>query len=287
MLTRKEPWALVWVGGAAQLYVILSKQFFESEAIQMNADPYVATILNKYGPDLPLLMYVQSAIVTPLSNAIHAAFRVGISSIKLSGSFAKGTSVKGGTDVDLFVSFLSSVVAPLRDIYQDVFDFAQAIGLAPKKQNVSICIQYGGYSVDLVPGRRQPDSIDYHWIFRRRVGTWMQTNIDKQITYVKSSGRANDIRLCKIWRNLNNIDLPSALLELSVIEALRANRSLSPADRFVSVLRYLSELLPTARLVDVSNGNNVISDELNQTEKKAIAAAAKRSLESEWEKVVW
>lgn len=253
----------------------------------MNNDEYVQSILEKYKPEPSLVLYVQSMIVDPLSRMLISAFRGSLSSVKLSGSFAKGTSVKGGVDVDLFLSFYPDRGYTLRDIYQDTYEFANSSGLSPKKQNVSVAITYSKTAVDLVPGRQQPGSTTDHWLFRRRAGKWTQTNVDKHITLVKMSGQASDIRLLKIWRNLHGLDFPSFYLELTTLEALRSVSDPSLSSRFVKLLTYLSQEFSSARVVDPANTANIVSEDLSVLEKSKVVVAATRALSSNWSEVLW
>ena len=75
--------------------------------------------------------------------------------ISPSGSFAKGTANKSGTDIDLFISLAETATAPLGDIYNSLIKRLKTAGATPKKQNLSINIQVNGFDVDLVPARQQ------------------------------------------------------------------------------------------------------------------------------------
>jgi tRNA nucleotidyltransferase (CCA-adding enzyme) len=72
-------------------------------------------------------------------------------SVSPSGSFAKGTANKSGTDIDLFISLSQNTRETLKEIYNKLFARMTERGYAPKPQNVSINIQVNGYRVDLGP----------------------------------------------------------------------------------------------------------------------------------------
>ena len=74
--------------------------------------------------------------------------------------------------------------------------------------------------MDLVPGKLQQGSTTYHSLWRRKAQTWTQTNIGLHVSTVRNSGRVNEIRLMKIWRQCHGLDFPSFYLELAVIRAL-------------------------------------------------------------------
>jgi hypothetical protein len=206
--------------------------------------------------------------------------------ITIAGSNAKGTGIKGSTDVDLFISFKASTPDSLEQIFNNLYFKMAQLGFNPKRQNVSIGITYNGHSVDLVPGKQQSGYIDYHSIFKSKTRTWTQTNIQAHINKVKQSGRANEIQLTKIWRNLNHLDFPSFLLELTVIEALKSRGSTDLTGNFSAILLYLKHNFANSRIVDPANSNNIISDDLTLNEKLQIALCASLSLNKNWSQVV-
>jgi len=67
----------------------------------------------------------------------------------------KGTANKSGTDIDLFISISEQTPDTLKQIYGKLFNRMTEKGYTPTRQNVSINIRVNGYSVDLVPGKRQ------------------------------------------------------------------------------------------------------------------------------------
>lgn len=252
----------------------------------MTGDKYIQQVLAKYDVTRGGLFSPAAEIVVPLGVELRNAFGFALSSAQLSGSNAKGTAILGSTDVDVFLSF-TALGDPLRDIYQAVHDYAQRSGYAPRRQNVSIGITYRGRSVDLVPGRQQ-STPGYHSLYRRRANTWTQTNVDVHIRQVRDSGRTAAIRALKIWRNLHGVDFPSFYLELLAIEGMNASRTYGLADSVMAGLRYFAANIERARIVDPSNTNNIISDDLTTTEKRSIAATAAQSANrSTWGEILW
>jgi hypothetical protein len=208
--------------------------------------------------------------------------------VKYSGSYAKGTAVRGRTDVDLFISLASDTPHTLRDIYDNLFQYVQRCGYNPRRQDVSIGITYGVMKVDLVPARKHSGHTNDHSLYRRRGDTWTQTNVDTHINLVRNSGRTEEIRALKIWRQLHGVDFPSIYLELSVLDALYRRHTGQPAANTLSALEYLCDRFVAARVVDPANTNNVISDELSYSGKLAVASAARTSLtKTKWEEIIW
>jgi len=91
-----------------------------------------------------------------------------LAAVTPSGSFAKGTANRSGTDIDLFLSLVHTTPNTLKEIYETLFSKMQAKGYNPKRQNVSIGVKVGGFTVDLVPGKRQGAYGEDHSLYRRR-----------------------------------------------------------------------------------------------------------------------
>ena len=92
----------------------------------------------------------------------------------------------------------------------------------------------------------------------------------------------------KIWRDLHGLDFPSIFLELVVIEALKWKSANNLAENVLSALRYIASDLETTHIVDPANTNNLISDDMTQAQKKAVAAHAVVSAgKPYWEGIIW
>lgn len=251
----------------------------------MTADQYLQSILIREAVDTSAASPVRG-VQTQLAPVIRRWAGNHLRGIAPSGSFAKGTANKSGTDIDLFISLAETATAPLGDIYNSLFETLKAAGATPKKQNVSINIRLNGYDVDLVPARQQNILSEDHSLFRRRANTWTKTNVATHIAYVMHGGCVPEIRILKLWRNQKGLDFPSFYLELAVIAALRGKGG-TLSQRVWNALMYIRDNLATARIVDPSNTNNVISDDLTAAEKAAIVAAARTALGArDWSEIV-
>lgn len=208
-------------------------------------------------------------------------------SVNPSGSFAKGTANASGTDIDLFISLSESTTLTLKEIYESLFWRMQERSLSPKRQNVSVNVRANGYDVDLVPGKRQSSSGDDHSLYRRKADTWTKTNVVRHINHVVNAKCAAEIRIIKLWRSQKALDFPSFYLELTVINALTYASGSDLESRVFSILRYLRDSFPSARVVDPANTNNVVSDDLTLTERAKVKAAAERALAAkDWGEIV-
>jgi len=257
-----------------------------TRSLKMNADGYLHLILRREtvpisGPSSPASL-AMSAMLPILQRwaGVHLA------NVMPSGSYAKGTAILTGTDVDLFISLKTSATQSLRDIYENLFKFVEAEGYAPKRQNVSINIKIGQFDVDLVPARRQDTFSSDHSLYRRRVDSWTKTNVQKHIAYVKGANRLAETRVLKLWRNQKKLDFPSFYLEMAVIAALRYEPGRQLSKNVATVLEFLRDSFPTERFVDPSNTANIISDDLTDSERRAVRDAAALSLTQNWQGLV-
>ena len=174
----------------------------------------------------------------------------------------------------------------MREIYDTLFKKMSEKGLQPKKQNVSVNVTVNGYSVDLVPAKRQNSYSEDHSLYRRRADTWTKTNVATHIGHVSRSGRMAEIRILKLWRDQKDLDFPSFYLELTAIAALSgATGGLS--ERVWKAFHYLRDTFPNARVIDPANTNNIISDDLSAAGRDKIKSAAAAALKaSNWSQIM-
>ncbi len=251
----------------------------------MTADEYLKNIIaNKKANNITIDDWRLSSVKTTLTT--WAGLQ--LSSIKQSGSIAKGTALKGIADFDIFISLKADTTNSLKDIYDKLDTTIKSAGWVTRRQNVSIGITHNNLKIDLVPGKIQSGYQNYHSIYSSKKDTWMQTNVDLHITKVKNSNRVNEIILTKIWKHIHGLDFPSIYLELTVLNALNNKPTNNLASNFLTILTYLKDKLVDRSVTDPSNTNNKISDMLYKYEKETIALKAKTSLENKtWGEIIW
>ncbi|HZP22035.1 MAG TPA: hypothetical protein VFB04_01235 [Terriglobales bacterium] len=114
----------------------------------MTADQYLHGILLREavdaGPNSPLLG-VQASLM-PILRQWAGDNLVGVYP---SGSFMKGTAVRSGTDIDLFLSLSEDTRETLKEVYDKLFDYLTSAGYAPRRQNVSL-------NIELAAGAKAP-----------------------------------------------------------------------------------------------------------------------------------
>lgn len=253
----------------------------------MSGKEYLESILSKYaittGDNSPAILAARK--VAPYIQKWAGEYLV---EIKLSGSYAKGTAIKGQTDIDIFVSIRNDCANTLGDIFNSMFDMFNKYDVGVRKQNVSIGITVDSQKIDIVPAKKQGTVGGDHSLYLRKQNTWTKTNIDTHITIVSKSGRTEEIRLLKVWRKLNNLDFPSIYLELIALEALKYRTIGDLENNFLAVLKYIQNNIQSVAITDPSNTSNIISSDSTFAEKAAISNAAKNSTSKEyWKDIVW
>jgi len=251
----------------------------------MTADEYLKSILAREAVDTGPYSPVRSvqAQIQPVIKGWAGNFLVCVSP---SGSFAKDTANHSGTDIDLFISLSQDTTETLKDIYDKLFKWMTEKGYIPKRQNVSINVKVSGYSVDLVPAKRQDAYSDDHSLYRRKADTWTKTNVTEHIDHVKQGGRISESRIVKLWRSQKGLDFPSFYLELTVINALSGQHGTLSGNVW-KTFQYLRDTFPNARVIDPANTNNIISDDLTAAEKAKVKAAAEQAMQAtDWNQIV-
>ena len=253
----------------------------------MVPDVYVRSILSKY--DLPAGEGSPAELAAgELAMPITEWAGRYLQSITYCGSYAKGTRVKGATDIDILISLGPKTPLDADKLYDRFFDFLKRKDFKPRRQNVSIGLQHHGLEIHLIPTRQESGGSNDQRIFETEHQRVTRTNFDTHLRVVKESGFVDEIRLVKIWRNLRNLRLPSFCLDLAVLDALRRSPHQQPAANMETVLRYFKDTLPNAPIRDPANFENRVSDDLLKHEKIAISGAADDSLkQGNWGKVVW
>jgi hypothetical protein len=250
----------------------------------MTADEYLHVLLQKY--------MVNVAGAEAAGNKIYPVLEKWgnryLNSAAFSGSLAKGTGISASTDADIFLSLSSTTPGTLSDMYSTLYNAVTVAGYTARKQDVSIGVTVNGYSIDLVPGRRQSQFGNDHSLYRNKKDTWTQTNVDTHISFVKGSNRVNEIRILKLWSLRHGLLISSFYLELAVIDSLQYARIGNTAANVWHALEHLRDNIETSRHVDPANTNNIVSEDYTRAEKAAIAAMASESLRKRtWEEIVW
>lgn len=247
----------------------------------MTANEYLYYILNLYKErDLSEYSYLIAQLKVHLRNRAWSCWM----EILDSWSRAKWTAIALASDVDYLISLDHNCNENnwwLDAIYKSLYDTLKIYYSNLRKQNVSFRIKLDNLEVDITPARKLAWYRNYHSIYLSKQNTRKQTNIQIHINDISNSGRTNEIKLLKIWRELNNLEFPSIYMEYLVIDILLGKSK--SGDALENNFRYLlSELAKDTwnplndRIIDPANTNNVLSDLIDEQEKNAIKSQAER-----------
>ncbi len=234
---------------------------------------------------------------TELKNYIYNWCQKCDPEIFISGSRAKQTAISTASDYDYFVSLSSGCNVNQKGI--EAISNALHNHLQKKypnnihRQNVSTRINISGLNVDVTAGTKITGYQNYHWLYKSKDDSKKQTNAKKHIDDISKSGRTNEIKLIKIWRELNGLEFPSIYLEYLLIKKILLNKSTdinNLADNVIYIFQELSknEGNPLySRIEDPANTTNILSNLLTQAEKVKIISTAKTALQSNWDQVFY
>lgn len=253
----------------------------------LDDNTYLRQVLNKYKVNETQIQIEVSKLL-PMINSWANGWLVEAS---YSGSIAKGTAISVGTgkgsDADIFISLKPNTPDTLENIYNTLFKAVTEAGFQARKQNVSIGVSTGTLDIDLVPARKQSSFGNDHSLYKSKSGSFVKTNVKQHIDYVQKSGRADVIKLIKIWKLLHNVEMPSMLLEYAVIDCLKGCSHDDLSGNFKKALAFLADGFGSQRYVDVSNTNNVISDEMTALEKLKLSQSARNKAVQDVKILVW
>ncbi|KTD25066.1 SMODS domain-containing nucleotidyltransferase [Legionella maceachernii] len=260
----------------------------------MTSEQYLNLIITKYNPR-NLLNSSQELI------RLKTILKIWANSCYLdiieSGSRAKGTAISIASDVDYVVSLTSNCNESdggLKSIYDSLFKRLSAEYPVVRKQNVSCRINLNNLQVDVTPAKKHNGNTNYHWIYRSESNQYHQTNMQQHINDILTSGRIQEIKIVKIWRELNKLDIPSIYLEYLIIKNILLNKPKDPNKLGSNAFHIFTELAKDtnnplfSRVVDPANSNNILSDLITQNEKFNIIKVAKIAAQKQyWDQIVW
>ncbi|WP_417307943.1 hypothetical protein [Devosia sp.] len=195
------------------------------------------------------------------------------------GAVQKRTANIGGIAIDFAVALSPRTPHAVPVIYRSMESALQRAGYPTRRRNVSLAVDLDGTLVDLVPVKRESFTSEMHELYSVRRDTSMKSNLARNSRAIRDSGRLEEIRVLKLWRDKLGLDFPSFYLELSVLAALRGRPTGELADNVWVTFGYLEKHFFARAALDPSHAINLVSDELTRGQKLAIrdAAAAVRA----------
>jgi hypothetical protein len=259
----------------------------------MAYNEYLRNILNKYSVN-EIKSHIPDQVYKLLGEVVGWGKQYCANpEILPSGSMAKGTAINFSSDYDYLLSLETNETK--NDIFDSLYRFLiHCYGYSNiRRQNVSLRVSLKmnnlfpkNIDVDITPA----NSIGYndYTIYISKRDTWQKTNIQQHINDISKSGRLNEIKLAKIWREERKLDFPSIYLEYLVIDNILKYKSKSDYELSNNFKHILDELANSncysktgalfARIEDPSRTGNILSDLLTPDEKRVIIQEASSSI---------
>ena len=211
-------------------------------------------------------------------------------SIRYGGSKAKGTMIKDSFDLDVICYYDNDDTTAgdtLQVIYDSVAETCEndyhierkpsAVRLKCKDSEN----EAEDYHIDVVPGRFVDDDRDDVFLYRHSAEKGRQkTNLDVHVNHVKDSGVIPAIRLTKLWRVRNEMQVRNFILELLTIELLKDMKGKSLTDQLEHVWIELRDNIDDITIEDPANPTgNDLTELFNSAIKLELSDAARVALQ--------
>lgn len=232
-------------------------------------------------------------------NEVEGILRDGLDAspnIKYGGSKAKGTMIKESYDLDILCYFEhedNGAGSTLKEIYEAVRDVLGEEYLVESKNAALRIRSFDGtdFHVDVVPGRYVDDDNSDVFLYQAQGDKErLKTNPSIHITHVRDSGVRNAIKLMKLWKVRNHLQVKTFALELLVIKLLGDRKSDSLEDQLTYVWEQFRDNMDDLSIEDPANpSGNDLSELLSYAVRFSLSTMARstRNLidNSGWESI--
>ena len=268
----------------------------------MNGHEYLQKIvasqtLKEDGPELKALREARASV----ESLLREEFQDSNPTIRYGGSKAKGTMIKESYDLDIpcyFENADDDAGSSLEDVFNNTRKALEKKYLVTPKTSalrlLSNSTQTRGtyVHVDVVPGRFTDDKKeDCYLHVSNGDKSRLKTNLDVQIAHIRDSGFREAIRLTKLWKVRNGLQVKTFGLELAVIEILNEAKSGVMLDsQLIAFWERWRDDPDSVTIQDPANPNgNNLGDLLNSQVRSALTLAAcellRRIDDSGWESI--
>lgn len=190
--------------------------------------------------------------------------------IRYGGSKAKRMLIKESYDLDIVCYFSHDETAAgttLKDLYLNVSKTLSRKYWAEDKTSAIRLLSgdpetKGTYThIDVVPGR-YTDATNSGCYLHQNGGSKerLKTNLDVHISHIRDSGVTDALKLLKLWRVLNGLEVKQFAFELLGVEILRSKKNASLADQLQYFFQTVSEAENPIKIEDPANptGNDLM-----------------------------
>ncbi|MHA2009719.1 MAG: hypothetical protein ACXADW_05980 [Candidatus Hodarchaeales archaeon] len=199
------------------------------------------------------------------------------------GSYAKNTMIKASYDLDLVLYWSSDSPYSLESLYRAAEGVLDRNWRTVKRKKVGLELPFeGDFHIDVIPGKFSSKDENYAYLYNNNTGGRFRTSIYVQVDYVKKSGRQDAIRLMKLWKKIKKVPIKTFILESCIIEGCKGLDRSKLEPQLLTAFRYLCDNIQNVRIVDPSNSNNVISDDLSREQKNRVRNLAIQAIEAQY-----
>lgn len=201
------------------------------------------------------------------------------------GSFFKRTAINSNYDLDIVLPFRKESYSTLEEMYYNVYNeieshFGGKAIITKQTKAIGITFENDGnpIQIDVVPGREINDYkveknlnlfVKPEWIWQRGRSFKTNVNLQKKMT-VNKPGARTVIKLLKLYRDKNNLYLPTIMIEQCVVEAMSENNFgeySSTSENLLNSMDFIAKKLELNRLIDIANSNNNLNEKLSDYQR--------------------
>lgn len=268
-------------------------------AIPFDPDRYLRNILTEEAlKNDPVYLNRALSIKEQVKEKLNIAFDGMLVCYPLdAGSFVKRTAISSSYDLDIVIAFAKESQLTLEAMYQDVYDvakdlFGEKATISKQTKGITLSFEIAGgmfIDFDVVPGREINDFkkdkelnlyVRPDFIWQRGSSFKINPHQQRYITTNKPDAR-NIIKLLKRYREQNNLNLPTIIIEQCVIEALSEDQfdiHYSMTENLLNAMDYLSSKFQQRHFVDYSNSNNNLNKKISQWDRSRISSLLLRDI---------
>lgn len=204
--------------------------------------------------------------------------------IRYGGSKAKNTMIKESYDLDIVCYFPYDDKQTLKEIFENIASILNEKYIIEEKTS-ALRIKYlkngiikFDYHIDVVPGKFvKEDSYDCYLYISNFEGERIKTNIEEHISHISESNCRDLIKLAKLWKARNSIQIRTFILEIFIVKIFEKYERIDLKHDFVYFLESLEDKIDKITLMDPANSRDV-SDLLSLVDKAIIKQNVRESL---------
>lgn len=197
----------------------------------------------------------------------------------MSGSHVKGTSILN-SDIDIHVKFskkagtLNVIRENIHSLFQEKImdDEIESVRIQNWSIGIFLKINADVKRIDIVPMRDIENNKGDAFIISNNNGSIKKINYSAHRQVFSFTDKQKKlIKLLKIWKEENQIDIPSIYLELmakKAFEKIQFPRGLR--NSLLRLIEYLADNIVSTKLIDPANSNNIISNVISDNKKISI-----------------